>query len=318
MIDSMTWSVSPENLAELQQWMRWVITHPAGPKKALQTPPSPRKPADPAMPLEVLNDVPANAFDVDAAPRFYEPQPRRWADVKGPSTRERLTRLSVYADAYFIRIMESLAADFPTLYGVLGPQLFPRLTADYLMRYPSSTANVNDIGHALARFLETHPFSAEFPYLADTAQLEWNVLRSLFAERLPAFDPSSLAHVPAEAWDTVTLVLDPTVRLLGTEWAVDLLWKDRFLPEPDGRRMLLRKNRRWLVLYRNDAWIQVLSVEGAEWFALERCQEGAPLGQLCHDLEELLPDAQPLPISEWMERWIRLGLLKGITRRSAL
>lgn len=299
------------SLVELQRWMRWIFTNPQGPYKALSRAPSEDVRPDPAILYDGLVEDLSFPNGGVSCGRFQEPLPRLFGMIHEPGS-DPLQRLSIYADAYFARLLESLASDFKTLHDVLGSQHFQRLAADYLLAHPSSSPQIGDLGQALPRFLENHPLTTSYPYITDLARLEWNVLRSLYSERLPAMDASILSSVPEPAWSRAKIVLDPTVRLLGTEWAVDLLWEDRFLPGPAGRKTLLRKRRRWLVLYRDDRWVQVRSVDGQQWFVLERFQEGATLERVCRDLAELFPEAEELPVQRWFGEWVRLGILKGV------
>ena len=48
-------------------------------------------------------------------------------------------RLSVYANAYFARLIECLGESFPVLQRALGDEAFAGLAADYLVAHPSST-----------------------------------------------------------------------------------------------------------------------------------------------------------------------------------
>ena len=78
-----------ENLAHLQSWLRWVITHPNGVRPALQN---------------------ANG---------QEPQPRALEAIVEAPPLDRLSRLDIYAEGYFARLVEVLTSDFETLHRVL-------------------------------------------------------------------------------------------------------------------------------------------------------------------------------------------------------
>ena len=104
------------SLAELQRWMKWIVTEPRGVDQAL---------AD-------------QLGDPDTLQHFIKNQtPQTTAD-----------RLSIYAEAYFLRILESAKNDFPITFSILGDLNFQKMIADYLKVYPSRTSN---IGGAVSR-----------------------------------------------------------------------------------------------------------------------------------------------------------------------
>ena len=292
-MENLTKKTSPSSpeLADLQRWLRWIITEPRGIRKALETP--------------------ARA-GVHSTKARVEPQPRLLEMIVDAPPLPRDQRLGVYADAYFLRLLECLETDFPATRRALGKEAFAPLVADYLQNHPSSSPNVGDLGEAMPVFLRTHALVREFPYLAELALLEWEIIRSLHAPRLPALDPAQLA-VPEDAWSKARLVLDPTVRLLATEWPVDQLWERRRLPEKKRGHRLSRKNPRRLLLYRDDAWVQVRVMDEPRWVTLQRLREGVRLGVLCEQLTAEFPGrAESLPVMEWFAHWIRAGVIKQI------
>src|SRR5580658_8222492 len=89
---TLTQKENPPRLAELQEWLRWVFTEPQGIAAALES-------EGPAL-------------------RRPEPGPRllSWIADGPPIGLNR--RLAVYADAYFLRLLDSLGADYKAVKGV--------------------------------------------------------------------------------------------------------------------------------------------------------------------------------------------------------
>lgn len=283
------------SLPELQRWMRWLITDPRGPYRALSDPHA----------LDHRPDGTCAQFENWAGSfRSVEPLPRQFdaiADVR-PLARE--ARVSIYADAYFIRLLESLGADFAAVRRAAGETAFRQLVADYLLRHPSTSPHVGDLGSLLPTFLRTHALAQTHPYLPDLAKLEWNVLRSIYSRRLPPLEVSRLRDIAEDAWPKAKLLLDPTVRLISTEWTVDRL---------RAQKGSAHRHRRWLIIYRDDVWVEVKSIDGPQWFALERLQENKTLEQVCQDLSDVFQqETEQLPIMEWFGGWIRDGIVKEI------
>ena len=285
-------TLSSPPLADLQQWLRWIITHPRGVSHAL-----------------VGTELPVPLREQ----RFTEPQPRRLEKITyaPPFSRER--RLGVYSNAYFSRLLESLESDFPATRRVLGQDLFRRLAADYLIKHPSSSPHVGDLGAALPQFVRSHPLAIEWPFLPELFDLEWAILNSIWSDRLPPLDSSHLQSVPEHDWPAARLVLDPTVHLLATVWPVDRLWERRMRPETKISRRLLQKSPRWLLLYRDDHWVQLKVIKEPQCFLLQKLWEGHMLGTACDRLAQQFAAQEPSwPVMQWFAQWVQWGVIKKI------
>jgi hypothetical protein len=209
------------------------------------------------------------------------------------------TRLAVYADAYFWRLLETLGQDFPSVKRVLGDDGFPEVIAGYLIRHPSRSPLINDAGAALPAFLKGHPASKTRPFLAELAALDWAVLRALFQDRLPPADPSAFTAMGSDA----RLRLDPTVVLMETAWAVDLLRNGT-------KKALSKPSRRFLLVHRDDQWAKVTPMDAAEFKTLKRLADGKTVGEALAPLK----GADARKVREWFARWTKTGVVKGLKR----
>ena len=208
-------------------------------------------------------------------------------------------RIAIYADGYFQRLLGSLGSDYPAVKRALGPS-FQLLVAAYLMEHASTSASLADAGEQLPAFIATHELSAEHPFIADLAALERAVLRSLLTDRGLALDGSRLQQVSESQWTTARVALQPSVALLRTAWAVDLL-RDS---EAAGAT-LSPPCQRWLVVARGPGGVEVRPVEAEEWSALVALADGETLGDVCGRLESAGLDAEL--VSRWFATWVRSG-----------
>jgi hypothetical protein len=268
-------------LAPLQEWLRWVWTDPRGVPSALKYPS-----VDRPEPL----------------PRFF--------DQIAPGDPGPIRRLDVYANAYFERILGALAGDFPALRSVLGEKEFRHLTAEYLARHPSRTTNIDEVGQSLPAFLKTHPLSDKNPFLEDLARLEWELFLSIYTDSLPPFDPSAFARVPSDQWSTVSLVMDPALRVINTPWPVHQLWNRREDSDPLKNFPLTPQPIGIAVFWDSDGvWVQPLSL--AETEALEGAKNGLPLGEMMN----CMGSVSLAEVQNWFANWNQKGWVKGYAQR---
>jgi hypothetical protein len=112
----------------VQRWFQAVVTHPDGVAGGLSS-----AAANRFMPL-----------DRDGLERLVRRSSRLTAEQ----------RLSIYANAYYARLLECLAECFPVLRRVLGAEVFAGFAFDYLQRYPSRSYTLDRLAESFPRFLE--------------------------------------------------------------------------------------------------------------------------------------------------------------------
>lgn len=227
------------SLPELQRWMRWVLTFPTGVSHVLRTP---------------RGKLPS--------PRHWTrgPEPTRCLDVIEESSNvSRENRLAIYGDGYFIRIVNVLASNYPSLRNVVGAHEFDHhLARPYLVRFPSTHKCIDNVGSHMAAFLKSHRLTQIKRFLPDLARLEWASHESFYADDWPLLEAATLASIPVSCWSSARVKLDPSVRLLELDYPVVGLWKDN--GEWDERRFKrLRRKRTWAVVYRRvDGQVRVM------------------------------------------------------------
>lgn len=261
--------------------MRWVLTHPKGVVSAL-------KQGHPlAKCMQVIGETP----DVDRA-----------------------TRLSIYGNGYFLRIIEVLGFNFECLKNMVGEELFDEMARAYLVKHPSTFRSIDDIGSTLSDFLKKHPFSKKFPYASDLAKIEWATHESFFADDETPLDPQKFKNVPESAWQNARFQLDKSVYLLRVDWPVDQIW--RVDGELDKReRTRLKKGRLHILVFRRaDKFVRVPRIEPAQYDLLSQLAEGRTLGAALLSLAKKPATKNlTLPIGEWFNGWISDGIFKRIS-----
>ncbi len=134
--------------------------------------------------------------------------------AESPATPE--TRLGIYRYAYFARIEESLAADFPKLKIALGDEPFEELIRKYLKAYPSQYSSLAQVGKNLSKFLsETAPYSTQSE-LNELATEEWAHCLCQWSESGISADFSKLLELSEEEKLNQVLLLAPSAQFIKT------------------------------------------------------------------------------------------------------
>lgn len=191
-----------------------------------------------------------------------------------------LLRLEVYRNAYYSRLQEALAHDFPAVFAVVGEAAFGQLMAGYLREHPSTSPSLRDLGRSLPAWL----CCQNEPVLADLADLEWAVLKAFDAADAPLLSAETLEGIPLEHWQWLRFSLHPSVTLLPVEGNAREVWKalrqGRPLPS------LQAGTPESLVIWRSARGPAVQSIDSAHYVLLDSLAKGQTFGEGCARLAE--------------------------------
>jgi len=128
--------------------------------------------------------------------------------------------LQIYRHQVTDTLTAALASIYPVIEKLVDPGFFGYAAHKYLRGHYPRSANLHDFGDAFAEFLETFAPAASEPYLADVARLEWAWHRAFHAAEAVAFNPSSLAAVPADQQPFLHFVLHPSAHLVTSRYPI--------------------------------------------------------------------------------------------------
>ena len=234
--------------------------------------------------------------------------------VRPSSRMSALERLGVYQDAYFARLLECLADDYPALRLLLGRERFSALCRRYIAHYPPRAPSLNDYGKALPEFCTSaavaHLFDAtpapaySATLLRDLARIEWASVELIHAPSTPSLTADEILARQADFGNT-TLVAAPSVRVLQLEHPVHALYlalragrsADAPLPAPAVAFHLLR---------RADWQITHTDLDVAEGELLASVVSGAPLATALAAATER--GVSESAVTGYFQHWLSLGL----------
>jgi len=192
-------------------------------------------------------------------------------------------RLEIYNRQYWLRVMASMAEDFPGLRAVLGRTRFDGLVRAYLVECPSRSYTLRNLGSHLPAWLEANPhWIAPRGQLAlDTARLEWAHIEAFDEAEGPVLGADALAALG----ESTRLALQPHIRLLSLAHPVDrLLIKVRRDLAKGARPGAVRRapcppEAVLLAVHRHQETVYYKRLEPEAFRILLAIQSGAPLGE---------------------------------------
>ena len=230
------------------------------------------------------------------------------ASVQGPQVEQ---RLRIYSDAYRLRLLEVLGNDFPVTKALLGEDGFDAVALDYLDAHPSTHPSLRHFGHAFADWLRQH---ARRPRgLHALARFEWTQGLVFDAADADALTFDAIASLPAYAWPSLRLHLQPPVRMLALPCNAPALVDAHARGEP---LPALRDAPAadWL-LWRRDGDVHWRRLDADEADLLQAITDGECFGLLCERASARHPDDGPLRAASLLKRWLTDGLLATDAKR---
>jgi hypothetical protein len=277
-------------LHELETWMLSVVTNPRG----VATPHAGQVDHDSTVLIRLINET------------------DQWPAGQ---------RMHVYWNAYFVRLIECLRNEFPTLLSVLGDDAFDDFARGYLEAHPPRSYTLGVLGAHFAAYLaETRPARIDdrldwADCLVDLAAYEWT-LSEVFdgpgGEDVAAFDAAEFSMVPEQRRLECTFAFVPGLALRRFRFPVHAIHdsirrgESPTIPPP---------SQTCLALSRRNYVVQQHSLGDDEFQLLELLASGCCLGDA---LETLLNDGTldaadiARRLAGWFERWTRFGLLVRI------
>ena len=203
-------------------------------------------------------------------------------EIEGPSASFRESRLGIYRDAYRLRLIEILGADYKALRTYLGDEPFEAVAREYLAAHPSTFRNVRWFGGRLAEFLRGTPPFADQPVLAELAQFEWTLGLAFDAPDAPSVPFEEAAAVPPQAWPELRFAAHPALQVIELRTNAVAIWKAT--DDSGSCEVALSETPVTWAIWRKQYSPFFRSLEADEAWALNALRDGAAFGAICEGL----------------------------------
>lgn len=212
-------------------------------------------------------------------------------------------RLSLYKDAYYIRLVDALEKDYPGIFALLGDVEFDSMATTYIEQKPSRHFSINEFGSGMSAFLaEIAPYATR-PELAEMAQFERTLNKAIHTLDAPVLLPEALMQTPQERWPESKIMPHPSAQILMLSWNIPALWlaavEKKPLPAIEKTDVLP-----WLV-WQKDINTYYLQLSPQDAYIMESLKGGLCMGEICEGLcqwfdEEEVPQYLVQTILNWL------------------
>lgn len=237
------------------------------------------------------------------------------AEIEDNRRTDRVTLMHVYEHAYGARLAEVLEGDFEKLHAALGGDRFLEMAAAYVAALPSDNPNARYFGRRLPAFLaETPPWSAEEPWLAELATLEWAMGEVFVAVDPPKLALEAMAALHPNDWPRLTFAIAGDVRQMTSRHGGPEAWLALDAGEDPAAAAAANAgevDQAWLIWRQNDQ-ANFRMAEPAEAWAFERAAAGDSFAELCEGMMEFAAAEQAAVLmAGHLRGWIESGMIAG-------
>lgn len=220
-------------------------------------------------------------------------------------------RLSIYGNAYRIRLCQALETDHEMTAWYLGDDQFAEMAEAYIRSHPSTVKSLRNFGKALPEFLRQELPYEQLPVLGELAAFERLMLDVFDAPDAARADMADLQAIPPDRWPDMRIRFHPSVHLHLTNTNAISIWQalkaSNTPPDP-----VSKSPSAWVLWRGMDRLSQFRPISDAEHTLLEAAARGLDFADLC---ESLLPNLPESEISEavlsYLVGWLEQGLVRN-------
>lgn len=189
-------------------------------------------------------------------------------------------RFSVYRNNVQHGLVRALAARFPVVERLVGPEFFAAMARVFAAQNPPRSPVLLDWGDGFPGFLIAFPPVASLPYLPDVARLEWLRGLAFHAADAPVADPAALASADP---DRLTLTLAPSVHAFASAFPALAIW---LANQPGARPAPLPAGPQFALIGRTPGLDVTCEALGADQVTvLNALLAGAPLARAAEGID---------------------------------
>jgi hypothetical protein len=161
--------------------------------------------------------VPASDYAARFVPGLLAPAqdaPGMLAGVRDGASR----RYDVHRNNVTVSLIEALAAIYPAVQRITGPDFFRAMARFHVRATPPVSPLLFDYGHGFPAFIEAYEHARDMPWLADTARIERAWLDAYHAADAPVLDAAELAAIDPDALASLRLRPHPATRIVRSRY----------------------------------------------------------------------------------------------------
>jgi hypothetical protein len=230
--------------------------------------------------------------------------------IVGTKALSKKTRLSIYKEAYHLRLLEALENHYPCLQSEIGITAFAKVAKAYCKAHPSKNRSIRFVGDMLHAFLAKNNSPS---YLIELAQWEWGLTLAFDAKDTPVWTQEEMRALPQAEWPSMRFTFHPSLQHYRFFWNVTDIWQDWVTSAKTRITPKAYSTPISVVLWRQEYTNRFTTVSEIEAYALSLALKGSSCSELCAKLCEKIPEEEvSLQYISFLQKWIGLEWLSEV------
>jgi hypothetical protein len=152
-------------------------------------------------------------------PALLDPTCEAPSVVTGPNGKAAAKRYNVYRNNVTVSLIDALAAIYPAVQRITGPDFFRAMARFHIRKTPPTSPLLFDYGRDFPEFIEGYGFAQSLPWLADVARIERAWLDAYHALDAAPLSPTVLSKVGSEQLANLVFTAHPATRIVRSPFA---------------------------------------------------------------------------------------------------
>lgn len=199
--------------------------------------------------------------------------------------------LRVHRNTVFKALVDALRDNYPTVARLVGEEWFAASAGDFLHEHFPREPALATFGDDYPEFLSTLPAAVDLPYLPGVARIDRFWTEAHVAADADVLSLRVLAGVSVERFYDLRLPLHPGVRIGWFDEPAPSIWRSNRPPAPLPERMDFEWVAQGALVARPHGEVGMVVLDLAGFVFLEKCRDGATLGEAAMAALEIEPGA---------------------------
>ncbi|RXG99251.1 DNA-binding domain-containing protein [Bradyrhizobium zhanjiangense] len=210
------------------------------------------------------------------------------AIVAGPNGKAAGKRYAVYRNNVTMSLISALAAIYPAVQRITGPDFFRAMARFHIRSSPPTSPLLFEYGREFADFIARYEYAQTMPWLADVARIERAWLDAYHARDAAPLSPAGLAAVATERLADLVFIPHPALRIVRSSFSAVTVFAANRDSAPVARIDASTPEDALITRPELDVIVRRLPPGGAVF--AERLASGEPLGGAAASALDACPD----------------------------
>lgn len=192
-------------------------------------------------------------------------------------------RMDIYRTNVRSLHVSVLISVYPVCEKILGSDCFKQIAKKYVQQNPSQSVDLNEYGDQFANFLrsliEQRPELADFQYLADLAQLEWQIQEVYFSADNVKLDIVEFQNACVMQAEEMSFSLQASVSILDSEYPIAELWEMHQSDDAEHKTIDAGEHE-YLCIFRDEYQVSLRKINADLFSLIAAIKDGKTLAEI--------------------------------------